>query len=109
MDGLTQLLLTKYNPGKLQELLQGSTALTKAEASPVQHPISKSIPEALQEVVGMVVIMSSNDYSESTIFKALREFNTSHPELMSRSFTLPVIQHGIPVSSWVFITSQEND
>lgn len=56
----------------------------------------------------MVVIMSSNDYSESTIFKALREFNTQHPELMSRSFTLPVSQHGIPVGSWVFVTQEED-
>lgn len=105
MDGLTRLLLTKYAPDKLQ----GPTAITKAESPLVRRLANKSAPEALQEVSGMVVVMSSNDYSESTIFKALREFNTSHPELMSRSFTLPVIQHGIPVGSWVFFTSQEND
>ncbi|WP_242169245.1 MULTISPECIES: hypothetical protein [unclassified Pseudomonas] len=105
MDGLTKLLLTKYAPDKLQE----PKVINKVEAPLVQHLATKSAPEALQEVVDMVVIMSSNDYSESTIFKALREFNTSHPELMSRSFTLPVGQHGIPVGSWVFVTSQEND
>lgn len=105
MGGLTQLLLTKYAPNTLQE----PTVSTKQEAPQVQRSISKGAPEALQEVAGMAVIMSSSDYSESTIFKALREFNTSHPELMSRSFTLPVGQHGIPVGSWVFVTSQEND
>lgn len=105
MDGLTRLLLTKYAPDALQE----PTASTKQEAPQVQRPISKSAPEILQEVAGMVVIMSSSDYSESLIFKALREFNTSHPELMSRSFTLAVSQRGIPVGSWVFVTSQEND
>ncbi|MGY2165746.1 hypothetical protein HX799_01210 [Pseudomonas tolaasii] len=109
MDGLTKLLLTKYAPHKLQESLQASVETTKSKASQVQRPISKSALEALQEVLGMVVIMSSNDYTESVIFKALREFNTQHPELMSRSFTLPVSQQGIPVGSWVFVTSQEND
>lgn len=104
MDGLTRLLLTKYAPDKLQ----GPTATTKSESPPVRCTIAKSTPEAIQEVAGMVVIMSSNDYSESTIFKALREFNTQHPELMSRSFTLPVSQHGIPVGSWVFVTQEED-
>ena len=56
----------------------------------------------------MVVVMSSNDYSESAIFKALREFNLSNPELMSRSFTLPISQHGIPAGSWVFVTQEED-
>lgn len=105
MDGLTRLLLTKYAPDKLQEL----SATAKAKAPPVQHPIAKSAPEALQEIAGMVVVMSSNNYNESTIFKALREFNTQHPELMSRSFTLPVSQHGIPAGSWVFVVPEEND
>ncbi|WP_016969514.1 hypothetical protein [Pseudomonas tolaasii] len=105
MDGLTKLLLTKYAPDKLQE----PTATTRVESSQVQRPVSKSTPEALQEIAGMVVIMSSNDYSESAIFQALREFNLSNPELMSRSFTLPISQHGIPVGSWVFITQEEND
>jgi hypothetical protein len=105
MDGLTRLLLTKYAPDKLQEL----SVTAKAKAPPVRHPIAKSAPEALQEIAGMVVIMSSNDYGDSIIFKAVREFNTQHPELMSRSFTLPVSQHGIPVGSWVFITQEEND
>lgn len=109
MDGLTKLLLTKYAPHKLQEPLQAPTAKTEIEAPQVGCPVSKSAPEALQEASGMVVIMSSNDYTESVIFKALREFNTQHPELMSRSFTLPVSQHGISVGSWVFVTSQEND
>lgn len=109
MDGFTHLLLTKYNPGKLQELLQAPTAIAKSETPPSQGSTVKGVAGALQEVVGMVVIMSSNDYSESTIFKALREFNLSNPELMSRSFTLPVSQNGIPVGSWVFVTSQEND
>lgn len=104
MDGLTRLLLTKYAPDKLQE----SSAATKAKAPSVQCSIAKSAPEALQEVADMVVIMSSNDYGDSIIFKALREFNTSHPELMSRSFTLPVAQYGIPVGSWVFITQEED-
>jgi hypothetical protein len=105
MDGLTRLLLTKYVPGKLQE----PTATTKAKAPLVRRPISKSAPEALQEPTGMIVVMSSNDYSESAIFKALREFNTQHPELMSRSFTLPVAQYGISAGSWVFVVPEEND
>lgn len=109
MDGTQTILLAKYNPAKLQELLQAHTAVTKSEAPPVQGPAPKSAPEAIQEVLGMVVIMNSNDYSDSIIFKALREFNTQHPELMSRSFTLPVSQHGIPVGSWVFITQEEDD
>ena len=104
MDGLTQLLLTKYAPDKMQE----PAAISKAEVLQVQRPVSKSAPEALQEIAGMVVIMSSNDYTESVIFKALREFNLSNPELMSQSFTLPVSQHGIPVGSWVFITQEED-
>lgn len=105
MDGLTKLLLAKYRPGLLQEL----TVATKSEAPPEQGPTVKSVAEGLQEVSGMVVVMSSNDYSESTIFTALREFNTQHPELMSRSFTLPVSQHGIPAGSWVFVVPEEND
>ncbi|CRM46080.1 hypothetical protein [Pseudomonas sp. 44 R 15] len=108
MDGLTQLLLTKYAPRKLKEPLQAPVATIKAVETQVQHSITKSAPEALQEISGMIVIMSSNDYAESVIFKALREFNTQHPELMSRSFTLPVSQHGIPVGSWVFITQEED-
>ncbi|WP_455917645.1 hypothetical protein [Pseudomonas cerasi] len=109
MDGLTKLLLTKYAPRKLQEPLQAPTATTEIEAPQVGRPVSISATEALQEASGMVVIMSSNDYTESVIFKALREFNLSNPELMSRSFTLPVSQHGIPVGSWVFITQEKND
>ncbi|MBW1246187.1 hypothetical protein I7860_05780 [Pseudomonas tolaasii] len=108
MDGLTKFLLTKYAPHKLQESLQASVETTKSKASQVQHPIAKSASEALQQVSGMVVIMSSNDYSESIICKAIREFNASHPELMSRSYTLPVAQYGIPVGSWVFITQEED-
>jgi len=108
MDGLTHLLLTKYNPGKLQELLQAPVATTKGESPQVRRPIAKSAPEALQELTEMVVVMSSNDYSESAIFKALREFNLSNPELMSRSFTLPISQHGIPAGSWVFVTQEED-
>jgi hypothetical protein len=108
MDGLTKLLLTKYNPGKLQELLQAPVAKTKGEAPKVRRPISKSAPEALQEASRMVVIMSADDYGDSIIFKALREFNTSHPELMARSFTLPAAQYGIPVGSWVFIILEED-
>lgn len=104
MDGLTKLLLAKYRP----ELLQEPTAVTKSEAPPSQDSTVKSVAEGLQEVSGMVVVMSSNDYNESTIFKALREFNTQHPELMSRSYTLPVSQHGIPVGSWVFVTQEED-
>lgn len=105
MDGLTRLLLTKYRP----ELLQEPTAVTKSEAPSSQGSTVKSVAGALQEVSGMVVVMSSNDYNESTIFKALREFNTQHPELMSRSFTLPVSQHGVPAGSWVFVVPEEND
>lgn len=104
MDGLTRLLLTKYAPDKLQE----PSVTTKAKAPPVRHPIAKSAPEALQKIAGMVVIMNSNDYGENIICKAIREFNTSHPELMSYSYTLPVAQYGIPVGSWVFITQEED-
>lgn len=105
MDGLTQLLLAKYAPDKLQE----PVVITKAEAEPVWRLTIKSAPEALQEVSGMVIVMSSNDYSESTILKELREFNSQHLELMSRSFTLPISQHGIPAGSWVFMVQEKND
>ncbi|OWP73511.1 hypothetical protein [Pseudomonas sp. K2I15] len=111
IDNLTRQLLTKYlpnDPRLQQEPLQAVTAITKSEAPPVQHLAAKSALGVLQEVAGMVIIMSSNDYTEGVIFKALREFNTQHPELMSRSFTLPVAQSGIPVGSWVFITQEED-
>ena len=104
MDGLTRLLLTKYRP----ELLQEPTAVTKSEALPSQGSTVKSAAESLQEASGMVVIMSSNDYSESTIFKALREFNMANPQLTARSFTLPVGMNGIPAGSWVFVPSKED-
>lgn len=107
MDGLTRLLLTKYSPGKLQGALQAPTATTKAKAPPVRRPIAKSAPEALQEIAGMVVIMSSNDYSESVIFAAVTKFNREYPEYMSRSFTLPVTLNGIEAGSWI-ITSIED-
>lgn len=103
MDGLTKLLLTKYAPDKLQE----PTAISKAEVLQVQRPVSKSAPEALQEIAGMVVIMSSNDYSESVIFAAVTKFNREYPEYMSRSFTLPVSLNGIEAGSWI-ITSIED-
>ncbi|MGC6371346.1 hypothetical protein [Pseudomonas sp. S2.OTC.A_B10] len=112
IDNLTRQLLTKYSPSDPrlhQERLQAPVVTTKAEAPPVQRFATKSALGVLQEVAGMVVIMSSNDYSDSAIFKALREFNLSNPELMSRSFTLPVSQHGIPIGSWVFVTQEEDD
>lgn len=102
MTPLTKLLLTKYRP----ELLQEPVALTKSESLSVQGPTTKSTQEAIHAATGMVLVMSSAVYSESTIYKALREFNMTSPELMSRSFTLPVGVNGIPAGSWVFVTPE---
>jgi hypothetical protein len=104
MDGLTKLLLTKYRP----ELLQEPVAATKSESSPVQGPTLKSASEAIHESTGMTLVMSSADYSESVIFKALREFNMANPQLTARSFTLPVGMNGIPAGSWVFVPPKED-
>ena len=108
MDGLTKLLLAKYNPGKLQELLQEPLAVTKSESSSVQEPTAKSAPEAIHASTGMTLVMSSADYNESVIFKALREFNSANPELIARSFTLPVSMNGIPAGSWVFVPPKDH-
>lgn len=104
MTPLTKLLLTKYRP----ELLQEPVAVTKGESLSVQGPASRSAPEAIHGSTGMTLIMSSANYSESTIYKALREFNIASPELMSRSFTLPIGMNGIPAGSWVFVTAEED-
>jgi hypothetical protein len=105
MDGLTKLLLAKYNPGKLQELPQEPVSHDNQE---VPSPVAKSAPEALHAATGLTLVMSSADFPESVIFKALREFNTTNPQLMARSFTLPTITNGIPAGSWVFVTPEED-
>lgn len=104
MTPLTRLLLTKYHP----ELLREPVAITKSESSPVQGPTLKSAPEAIHESTGMTLVMSSADYNESVIFKALREFNMANPQLTARSFTLPVGMNGIPAGSWVFVPPKED-
>lgn len=104
MTPLTKLLLAKYRP----ELLQEPVAVTKSESSPVQGLTLKSAPEAIHESTGMTLVMSSADYSESLIYKALREFNMANPQLTARSFTLPVGMNGIPAGSWVFVPPKED-
>lgn len=104
MDGLTKLLLTKYRP----ELLQEPVTVTKGESSPVQGPIPKSASEAIHASTGVLLIMSSAEFSDSVIFKALNEFNHAHPDLMSRSFTLPVAMYGLPQGSWIYLQSKDN-
>lgn len=105
MDGLTKLLLTKYR----SELLQEPVAVTKSESLSVQAPTTKSAQEAIHESTGMTLVMSSADYSESVIFKALREFNMANPQLTARSFTLPVGMNGIPAGSWVFVPPKDDN
>lgn len=109
MDGTQAILLAKYNPAKLQELLQAHTAATKSEAPPVQVAAPKSAPEAIQEVLGMVVIMNSSVYSESAIFAAMTSFNREHLEYMAYSFTLPTATNGIPAGSWVLTNIEDLD
>lgn len=105
MTQLTKLPLTKYHP----ELLQEPVTVAKSESSSVQGPALKSTPETIHGSTGMTLVMSSADYNESTIYKALREFNIASPELMSRSFTLPIGMNGIPAGSWVFVTAEEDN
>ena len=104
MTPLTKLLLTKYRP----ELLQEPVAVTKSESLSVQGPTPISTSEAIHASTGMTLVMSSADYSESVIFKALREFNMANPQLTARSFTLPVGMNGIPAGSWVFVPPKED-
>lgn len=105
MTPLTKLLLAKYRP----ELLQEPLAVTKSESLSVQGPTTKSAPEAIHESTGMTLVMSSADYNESVIFKALREFNMANPQLTARSFTLPVSMNGIPAGSWVFVPPKDDN
>ncbi|NMY09164.1 hypothetical protein HBO38_12040 [Pseudomonas veronii] len=107
MDGLTKLLLAKYNPGKLQELLQEPVVATKSESSLSRVPDIKVAPEALEKATGMTVVMSASNYGESIIFAAVTEFNRAHPEYMSNSFTLPTITNGIPAGSWVLTNIED--
>lgn len=102
MDGLTKLLLTKYNPGKLQELLQEPLAVTKSESSSVQGPTPKSAPEAIHAASGFILIMDAAQFSEEVIYKSMREFNAANADLMSRSFMLPVAMYGLQANSWIF-------
>lgn len=104
MDGLTKLLLTKYRP----ELLQEPVAVTKNESSSAQGPTPRSAPETIHASTGVVLIMSSAEFSDSVIFKALNEFNHAHPNLMSRSFTLPIAMYGLPQGSWVYLPPKDD-
>ncbi|WP_421534751.1 hypothetical protein [Pseudomonas marginalis] len=105
MTPLTKLLLAKYRP----ELLQEPTLAANSKPLSVQGPARKSAPEAIHASTGMTLVMSSADYSESVIFKALREFNMANPQLTARSFTLPVGMNGIPAGSWVFVPPKDDN
>ncbi|MGY3172346.1 hypothetical protein ACVWYU_001723 [Pseudomonas sp. TE12234] len=87
MDALTRLLLEKYQPD--------SPRLLEPTVMEVQKAASKKV---------MTVVMSSDDYDEAVIMKALIEFNSQHRDLISSSYTLPADMLGIPAGSWVLVT-----
>lgn len=103
MDGLTKLLLRRYAPNdpRLTEPSGTLAAVAKSTASLPNAPSIRVSPEALDKATGMTVILSSDKYSESTIFEAVTKFNREYPEYMSNSFVLPTVTNGIPAGSWV--------
>jgi len=103
MDGLTKLLLRRYAPNdpRLTESSGALAAVAKSTASLPSVSGIKVSPEALEKATGMVVIMDSSVYSESTIFAAMTSFNREHPEYMAYSFTLPVTTNNVQIGSWV--------
>ncbi|WP_193039398.1 MULTISPECIES: hypothetical protein [unclassified Pseudomonas] len=111
MDSLTRLLLRRYAPNdpRLTEPSGALAAIAKATSSLSNVPDIKVSPEALEKATGMKVVMSASDYNESVIFAAVTKFNRAFPELMARSYMLPVAQYGIPIGSWVFMISEEDD
>ncbi|MEB0149048.1 hypothetical protein [Pseudomonas sp. CCC2.2] len=86
MNSLQRLLLEKYQPDS--PLLLAPVEVKKAAAKKV-----------------MTLIMSSDNFSESVIMKAVQDFNSKHCELLSSSYTLPVAMFGIPAGSWVLVTT----
>jgi len=56
----------------------------------------------------MLVVMDSSEHDESTIFKAVTEYNRAYPEHMSYSFVLPADFNDVPKNSWVIIAPKED-
>lgn len=111
MDGLTKLLLTKYlpnDPRLYREPLQALKETDKSESLPVHGQVAKQALKASEGFSGMVVVMSSSEHDESTIFKAVAEYNRAYPERMSYSFVLPADFNDVPKNSWVIITPKED-
>jgi hypothetical protein len=79
IDGTTRLLLEKYTPD--------DPRLTEVA-------VSKSVKK-------FKILMSSDDYDDGTISTACGLYNTINPELMSRSYQLPLTMDGIPMGSWI--------
>ncbi|MEQ7917645.1 hypothetical protein ABQX22_00500 [Xanthomonas sp. WHRI 1810A] len=79
IDGTTRLLLEKYSP---------------TDPRLTEVAVTKSVKK-------FRVLMSASAYDDGIISATCGLYNLIHPELMSRSYQLPLTLDGIPVGSWI--------
>ena len=97
LDATTRILMQKYEPGN--PLLEWAN---QPKAEPAEVSLFKSVKSDDGKST-ITLVMSSADYTDAQITKAVTEYNSEHPEHMSYSFQLPVTMYGIPANSWVLV------
>ena len=114
MDNLTRVLLTKYDP--TNEALREPVGDVNTQGMQAYSQSNKASQNELQSVVyksstgvttTMAVIMSRDDYTDDEITLGCMAFNMLNPTSMSKSYQLPVAFEGIPVGSWVYVTTRK--
>lgn len=97
LDRCTEILMRKYDSTNplLEWVNQPQPVLVEKQVNLSQCPSFE------RDGKTFTLLMSSADYTDKQISKALIAYNRKHPEHMSYSFQLPATMFGIPANSWV--------